>query len=372
MTNAVLFEEGCRDSTEFVRVGETNYQFLNRFDRPGTPVIRSHLNSWFSLLPENAKSTFLARFKAENNFPGAFYELFLLGLFTSMGFTIKVEPVMQKSTKLPDFLLLKGQNQIIVEATANNYDITEKGPNYNIRHQIVDDLNQLDLNNIHLLINNLDVFVDKKPSIKVLKRQLQECSKNIDLSRFTPNGFCFSVDNKFTYRDEHISLSASFFLDRSGKPQLRRTVFGDSFDLGIDETAMKLARSIEAKKAKYGELHIPFIICVNFPKTIPNPNDLFSMLFASDFGINTEASRRSGFAFNDSPNNKSLSALIVSYVVPYNMGNPQFWLIKNPIADLPVDNNLFPFDTYEFKEGKICFSPSRINFSELLDIPESL
>jgi len=373
MTNAVLFEEGNRDSTEFVRVGETNYQFLNRSDRPGTPIIRSHLNSWFSLLPENTKSNFLARFKVENNFAGAFYELFLLGLFTSMDFIVEVEPLTQENKRIPDFLLHKDQSQIIVEATTNKYSFSEEVSHFNIRKQIIEELNQLDLKNIRLLINKLVVYVDSKPSIKTLKRRLQDHCNNIDLQRFTDFGLPTTEGYEFTYDEEQkFVFSTSFYLDKSGRGQLGRTVFSDSYDIGKDETAIKLASSIEEKKTRYGKMHHPYIICVNFPKTIPNPNDLFSMLFSSDLGIKSEANRRSGFAFKDSPKNKSLSALIVSFVVPYNMGNPQFWLFKNPIADLPVNNDQFPIDTYEFKEGKICFNPAQICFSELLDIPESL
>ena len=373
MTDAVLFEEGNRDSTDIKRVGETNYQFLNRSDRPEARIIKSHLNSWFSLLPEKAKSNFLTRFKKKNNFAGAFYELFLLGLFTNMSFTVEVDPVIQGIKKIPDFLLSIDQNQIIVEATTNKYNSSEEVTHFNIRKQIVEELNQLDLKNIRLLINKLVVFVDSKPSIKELKRLLQEHCNNFDLQKFNDYGFPTTKDYEFTYDEEQkFVICTSFYLDKSGRGQLGRTVFSDSYDIGKDETAKKLTSSVEDKKTRYGKMLHPYIICVNFPKTIPNPNDLFSMLFSSDIGIKSEANRRSGFAFKDSPNNKSLSALIVSFVVPYNMGNPQVWLFKNPIADLPVDGDLFPFDTYEFKEGKICFTPAQVNFSELLDIPESL
>lgn len=353
MTNQVLFEEGFRESTEFKRIGETDYQYLDRSSRPGTPIIRSLLNSWFSLYPENAKPNFLARIKSKKNFAGAFYELFLLGLFTSMGFFVEVEPLTQENKRIPDFLLHKDQWQIIAEATSNKYSVSEQVAHFNIRKQIIEELNQLDLNNIRLIINKLIVYSDSKPSTKSLKKRLQDHCNNLDSQSFTDFGLLVTKELDFTYEEKgNFSFSTSFYLDISGSRKLRRTVFSDSYDIGKDETNVKLSSSIKEKKTRYGNMDRPYIICVNFPNTIPNPDDLFFMLFPSDLGIKSEANWCSEFAFKNSPRNTSLSAIIVSFVMPINMGNPQIWLFKNPKADFPVDDYLFPFNIYEIKEGK--------------------
>jgi hypothetical protein len=370
MIKMSLFDESDQDRIDFKRIGPIDYQFLDRTNQTGASIIRSRLNSWFSLLCDEMKPKFLARIKAEKNFAGAFFELFLLGLFNNLGFNVEPEPTLQNNPKIPDFCLRRGRNQIFVEATTNNYDISETCPHFNIRKQIIEELNQLDLKHIKLQINRLDVFVDVKPSIKPLKRQLQDYCHNLDLQMFNTYGFPINQDYVFSYKDEgnRFIFSTSFYLDMRVKNQQGGTVFIDSYDIGVDETNAKLLRSIEAKKSKYGELKKPYIICVNFTRTMPSPNNFLSMLFSPDTGENPISGQHSIFSFDKNPENKSLSGLIVSFVGPFNMYNPPFYLFKNPDADLSIDGDLFPFDTFEIKEGNICFTPAQIKFSELLDI----
>lgn len=372
MTSSNLFEEGIRESTDPKRIGETVYQFLDRSARPGMSTIRSTLNSWFLLLPDDLKGVYLSRFKAKRNFEGAFYELFLLGLFKKMGFRVTLDPITGKNSKVPDFLLCKEQEKIYVEATRNEYSSTSKVPRFKIREQIIEELNNLDLGDLRLLINELRVFVDQKPSIKELKLQLNDHCKKINLLGYADNSFVISDDDLFPYQDENIFISASFYVKRNYKAQSKKTVVGDSYDIGADETACQLKNSIEAKKSKYGKLQKPYIICVNFPRMMLDKNEILSVyepLQRKGKEINGKLPRS---LFSESPSNNSISALIVSFVLPFNMSNPQFWILKNPNADFPIDSNQFCFDTYEYKEGTLVFTPAQISFSELIGISESL
>jgi hypothetical protein len=286
-----------------------------------------------------------------------------------MGFGVELEPNLGISRKIPDFLLTKSNDQIIVEATTNQYSLTSKVPNFNIRTQIVDELNDLELGDLRLLIYDLRLFVTQKPSINGLKKQLIDHCKEIDLNVHTNHSFVDSENDRFPYEDGNLSFNTSFFVDKKTKTQSRKTVYADSYDIGIDETVKELNKSVKIKKSRYGEFHKPFIICVNFPYMMLDQDEILSIIGPSERHRSGFVGKRPRLSALDNLIDNSISALFISFVTPFNISDPQFWFIKNPNADSPIGSDKFPIDTYENESGGFVFKPAQISISELLSIP---
>ncbi len=353
MTGSILFEAGQRKSIDPKDLGETYFDYINRSARPEIAAVRSIMNSWFSLRPDELKDEFLSRLKAENNFNGAFFESFLFGLFTKLGFSIELDPKTGVNSKIPDFLLCNGQHQIIVEATSNEYSLESRIPNFKIRKQIVEELNDLNLGPIRLLILDLKVLAAQKPSVRELKRKLVNHCKAIGLLGYADNTFLISDDQRFTYSNSDIFFCASFFVSKEDVEHKRKNVLIDSYDLVIDETTIQLIRSIAKKKSKYGNLSKPYLICVNFPRVNLAEEDVLSCLTRSE--ICSSAKSQQSVVFDRSPTSKLISALFISSIVPENITHPQYWFIKNPYAEFPISHSQIPLDAFEYINNEWIF-----------------
>ena len=369
MSQITLFEEWERQSEEYQRVGESDFCFLDRSNRPKIAEIRSTLNYWFSLLPEEAKKDFKRRFMTDHNFAGVFYELFLFILFKKMCFDIEFEPKLEGKSKKPDFLLTKKGSQIVVEATTNEHSTTSRITNIKIRQQVVCELNKLDLGDLRLLIYDLKLFVDQTPSINYLKKLLLEHCKKIDLTEYSNHSIIDSDTERFTYQDEHLSFTTAFFVDMKKENQVKRTVCCDSYDFRIDETIKEINKSIKNKKNRYGKFRKPYIICVNFPRENLDQEEVLSLLRPLDLHKHGIYCKSRGLSALENIIDPSISAIFISFVIPYNIADPQFWFIKNPQACFPIEPQLFMLDSYEYDNDNFVFKVVPTTISEVLHNP---
>lgn len=371
MSSIKLFEDWARQSKNFKRTNESEFSYIDRSNRSQIAVIRTSLNLWFSFLPEKSKNDFKSRFNAEKNFDGVFYELFLYFLFRKLCFKVEIEPRLDGNKNKPDFLLTKNNNQIVVEATTNKYSLTSTIPNFKIRQQVIEELNKLDLADLRLLIYNLKLFVNRKPSIKKLKTLLITHCKQIDLSDRSKHSIMDSQNDIFTYEDEFLYFSTAFYYYKKDQTQVKKTIFSDSYEIGIDETIKQLNKSIKYKKSKYGSMEKPYIICVNFPHENLDNDEILSLMRPLDRHGRGIYCKSPGLSTLENLIDKSISAIFISFVTPYNISDPQFWFIKNPHANFPIENEKFTLDSYEYENKTFIFKPAQITISELLNLPFS-
>lgn len=369
MSPITLFEEWERQSKEYKRVEESDFCFLDRSNRPKIAEIRSTLNYWFSLLPEEAKNDFKRRFMADHNFNGVFYELFLFILFKKMCFDIEIEPNLEGKSKKPDFLLTKNGGQIVVEATTNEHSLTSRIPNIKIRQHVVGELNKLDLGDLRLLIYDLKLFVGQTLSINYLKKLLLEHCKKIELTKYSNHSIIDSETERFTHQDEYLSFTTAFFVDNGKENQVKRTIYCDSYDFRIDETIKEINKSIKYKKTRYGKFTKPYIICVNFPRENLDQEEILSLLRPTSMHKHGIYCKSPGLSTLENLIDNSISAIFISFVTPYNIDDPQFWFIKNPQACFPIGPQLFMLDSYEYDNDNFVFKVAPTTISEVLQNP---
>ena len=368
MSPMKLFEECHREFLEKRSHGESIYSYINRSVRPEIIKIRMLLNSWFSLLPDEQKESYYSRLTKIKNFNGAFYEMFLLALFNRAGFIIEIEPKLDTSLKQPDFLLNKNRHCVIVEATTNECSLTSTITNFSIREQVVGELNDLDLHHMKLLIYDLRILVKQKPSIKLLKSELVKHCREIESTEYADHTFLTSDEHVFSYLDRDVIFQCAFFIDSTPKSQVRKTVYADSYDIKIDPIVKQLNKSVKTKKSRYGKLEKPFVICVNFPNRPLDQDEIFSIMNPNErrdagfIGKRPDLSKFGGMI------NDSISALFISHVTPFNLHDPQYWFIKNPNAEYPINNLFLQIDFFEVEGAYFVSKASNISISEMMGI----
>ena len=369
MSSIKLFQEWERQSKDYIRLNESEFSYLDRSDRPKIAEIRSTLNIWFSFLPEQSKKEFKSRFMAKDNFDGVFYELFLSYLFRKLCFDVEIEPELESNQNKPDFLLTKNKEKIIIEATTNKYTLTSKIPNIKIRQQVIDELNKLNLGDLRLLIYDLKLFVDQTPSIKNLKEQLIKHCMQIELTKRSNHSVIDSENERFTYQDEFLYFCTAFYVDMKNETQVKRTIYCDSYDIVIDETIKEINKSIKYKKTKYGNFDKPYIICINFPHENLDQDEILSLLRPLEMHRHGIYCKRPGLSMLENIIDPSISAILISFVTPYNIADPQFWFIKNPQACFPIGPQLFMLDSYEYDNDNFVFKVAPKSISEVLRSP---
>lgn len=82
-----------------------------------------------------------------------------------------------------------------------------------------------------------------------------------------------------------------------------------------------------------------------------------------DYGIYCKSP---GLSILENIIDKSISAVFISFVIPNNIADPQFWFIKNPQADFPIGSQSLMLDSYEFENGNFVFKPAPVNIVELM------
>lgn len=368
MSPIKLFEECHRAFVEKRSHGESIYSYLNRSGRPEILKIRMLLNSWFSLLSDEQKESYYSRLTNRKNFNGAFYEMFLLALFKKAGFIIEIEPKLDASRKQPDFLLNKNSHCVIVEATSNECSLTSKITNFTIREQVVGELNDLDLHHVKLLIYDLRILVKQKPSIKSLKSELVKHCREIESTEYADHTFLTSDQHFFSYLDRDVIFKCAFFIDTTPKNQARKTVYADSYDIKIDPIVQQLNKSVKTKKSRYGKLERPFVICVNFPNRPLDQDEILSIMNPNERRDARFIGKRPHLSNFGRMIDDSISALFISHVTPFNLPDPQYWFIKNPNAEFPIDNSFLQIDLYEVEGANFVSKASNISISEFMGI----
>ncbi len=123
-----LFDPRERTDTTSSGLLEPAYDWMNRSSWPVAIRARTLCNAWFSLYPHDHASHLATRFKSRKHdvHNGAYFELLLHELLSSMQYTINLEARVPQSKKQVDFLIESPSRQIAIEATSHSGTPFEK------------------------------------------------------------------------------------------------------------------------------------------------------------------------------------------------------------------------------------------------------
>lgn len=148
-----LFDDIEREPATSMSNRYSAFVAVNQDGSPGEQDRRDKLESWFRKFPSDWQSDLRGRFRSElhDAHEGAFFELFLHELLTSMGFKVEVHPTLPDSDDRPDFLVCDGSKCFYLEATTTG---RRSGPFTlrNTEQEIIEELQELTSSDFNLLI----------------------------------------------------------------------------------------------------------------------------------------------------------------------------------------------------------------------------
>ena len=284
-----LFDDIARgDMVDVVNIPQSLFQQLNDYDYPWDDYrsIRQKCELWFEHFPVQHQSDLRSRFRSTDNrhHGGAFFELFLHELLIRLGCKIQVHPEVGGLT--PDFLVNHGDQRFYLEATSpgcifgaftlspNEQDVINKlnkltSPHFAIRAYMTGEVTRtLGWNRItsgfQALLNDYDP--DKVQSLIDEEGLAAAPCHVIESGNWTLTGWLDPIP------PEHRSSN------RSGKIVHIPMVDAPNPILGVRD-------AVNAKRKRYRNLDLPFVLAVNVQDPIYVPPDADKHLLWGRHGI---------------------------------------------------------------------------------------
>jgi hypothetical protein len=145
MTSAALFNKLDRPDVGPRLYTEDTYTFLNRATGPFWERIRTELDLWYEGYPDDT-GDLRRRFQSRDHRQhyGAWWELYLHHLLTSLGFRVTPHPYVPGSSGRPDFVAARRRQAFYVEAVTEFSGIAPNPPRSPLEPAILDVINQVD------------------------------------------------------------------------------------------------------------------------------------------------------------------------------------------------------------------------------------
>lgn len=168
--------------------------YLNYYDSPDITDIRNLLESSFNNYPFETQKDLLKRFQSPKfeQHEGAFFELFLHHLLSSLGCTIAdIHPTIPGNSSHPDFLVRHGDKEFYLEATVVG---KKSGPFTNNRNAqiVIEHLNTLKSPDFYIGVN-MEGTLSKTLSKSTITRRFDQL-----LKKHNPDDVQHIIDNKGT------------------------------------------------------------------------------------------------------------------------------------------------------------------------------
>lgn len=380
MTQISLFDDVKRNDLNYSKNNENPYDFYNRSSRHQFVVVRELLNKWFSEYPNEEKLDLRNRFK--KTFNSAFYELFLYQLFINLGFQIEIHPKLPNTKKRPDFLIVKDDLEIYVEAKIDNDKSTDLIALDRKISQFYDDLNKIKVKGFYFALSDLSLKDNSQPSakkvIKFIEKEFDKLSTEFINHISLENDFDQMF--YFHFEDENLSIKLTPIpADKSLKDEFIDNPIGmypiKTFT-GSGEQSME--NSIKKKAKRYGKFDKPFIVCLNvISEKFPRSADFERVIWRIDALIalnkpETKSyywSRKDDSIFHNDKkiNLENLSGVFITRVYPNSIPNSKYFLFKHPYSSNNLDFNKLGLK-YSYEKENYIYRSNGDDFDKIFNI----
>jgi len=328
----MLFDQKIRTDIRSALGNENSFEYFNNTARVDVEPIRQLLEDWYKIYPDADKLEIKQRLKAD--FYPAFYELGMYCYFINQGFEVTIHPQIPNSSKHPDFLVKKGSLEFYVEIKEMRMSSDKERSTARLTNTLTDSLNLIDSTNFLLSIKKILFKDGSQPSGKKIIAHFDSLISNIE-----PDGYRELLEN-----GGYDQLPSLFFEDHTvfislklipKAPHLRgnngRAIgsYGAYSKVGGDETEIRDALIPKAKK--YGELDKPFLICLNYPSTFLDPEDVQKALFGLDQRMYSNGFDGL-FGTQEAPKSTRVSAVLVTGFTIPGLIRAKMCFHKNPFA----------------------------------------
>ena len=346
-----LFDVGERRDASPSSHGEDSFAFMNRACGPMWQRIRDELDRWFTDYPGDHAGDLRARFRSKEpeQHYAAWWELYLLRIFSCLGFSVEVHPALPDATTQPDFRMTRGADDFLMEAATTFSGIVEEGRNATREGWIKDAINRG---------RSLNFFVGLQfEKMGLARPKNREVVAPIEawLNELDPDELLLRGEfptRRFSFRDWEITVRAipKSPERRIERPDDRLLGLGPT-EVGYVDHRVRLQRALQRKSGRYGTPSVPLVSAVLLVSSFGDDEAVHQALFGSiavrfaPGRPGTEQVRqRDGFWMPGAePRGTRVSAVLVGNgLMPWNVVSkwPRLWL--NPWAAIPMTAEL-PF-----------------------------
>jgi hypothetical protein len=378
-TSLRVFDEIALNDASLAAYATPKFDYLNTSARPEAERVRANVEEWFGRYPAEHAAELRSRLRTDQQHETAFFELFIHEVLTRLGWCITIHPAVPGTTRRPDFLALRGENRLLVEATT----VTEAGivqASASRTATLIDALNRRIHSPNFFVTIHIKYEGAGSPSARQIAKRTTNWLKTLD-------------PDQVSRAYERTQERAEFTVDEDGwlidfrvvpkKPEARgrpgvRPIGGRMYGGWID-TRAPLCDAVRTKATAYGNLDVPFLIAVNVATEF-DADDISVMeaLFGRETfsigprGVSDMRRQPNGAWFGpEGPRNTRNSVvLVVNHFAPWSLASANSKLYHNPFAAIPCSTDVLPF-AYAAAEGDEMKSQLGVSIRDLFGLPES-
>ena len=263
-----VFDDIVRTDSSPAAHAESSADFLNRVQGTYWDQVRQLVEDWASRLDSESFADLSKRLRSPDHrqSQGAFLELYLHESFLRAGYRVEPHPVLEGTSRRPDFLATKDGHGMYLEARSispSDSDVARS----NRLNQVYDALNQLESPNFFLWIDAEQQGTRPLPA-KPLRRELERWLNSLDPDEVTQR-----AQNNF---DEKALPSRKWARDgwiihleampkspeARGEPGLRALGAFGGRSAGVIDEAPSIKRALSKKGSAYGTLDYPLVVAL--------------------------------------------------------------------------------------------------------------
>lgn len=356
---------------------DTNYTYLNRSGRPAARKVREQLESWWARYPEEHRAEHRRRF--ETHFASAFYELLLHELMLKLGYELEIHPELPGTDKRPDFLVSGADQRFYLEAVVSSEGSQEREAKEALLESYYDEINKTTSPNFFIRLTRVEIPGTEQPSGRriraFLERELARLDPDELGNRLEAEGFDGLPLLEFRDGDVRVDVHP---IPKS--PGLRgksdvRPIGIYPIESKIGGEAPSLRSTLFSKAGRYGTPDMPFVIAVNWTGWPLDQIEVMQTLFGTEQfvlrqGREPEMTRAPDGLFYgpDGPQYTRVSAVAVTSITPWTLGEARLQLVHNPWAAKPLSSGTLPFDERAPQDGRMLLVTGK-RVGEYLGIP---
>jgi hypothetical protein len=322
-----LFEDKIRNEVRPSFGNENIFDYFNDTGRSDVVPIRELIESWYSIYPDSEKHEIKQRLKAD--FSPAFYELGMFSYFNNQGYKLSIHPPLPNTQKRTDFLAIKANNEFYVEIKEMRLTSDAERSSHRLTKTLMDSINRIDSSNFLLHIQKITLKNGKQPSGKKIVSYFNNIirSFNPDFYRTLLENGGYGFMPYIKYEDETISINLKLSpkaVHLRGNNGRAIASYGGYSKIGGDEVGIRDALLQKAKR--YSNLDKPFLICLNYPSSFLDEEDVRIALYG--FGKSFDGF----FGTAGNPKNTRVSAVLITGFTVSGLACAQIYYYKNPFA----------------------------------------
>ena len=285
MLRVTVFSATSRADPSPAGHGESHFQFLDRVSGSYWDQVRDLIDDWFSRLCSDAQADVAGRLRSKDDrqSTGAFFELYLHECLLRMGFTVTCHPVLEGTSRRPDFLAEKGNNSIFIEARSASPSDVAVGRSARV-NVVYDSLDKLDSPNFFLWIE-VERHGDAPLRVRPMRRRLEKWLDGLDPDEYTLVGKRRKELPGFIHNDAGWKIDFRA-IPKSPNARGRKGarplgIFGGGTAQWVQDEA-GIRGALADKGSAYGAPGAPFVVAVASSSISLDDDDVLDALYGKE------------------------------------------------------------------------------------------